>query len=121
MSPEECPILVVDDDPDILDSVSAILAFEGYSVECAINGAEALQAVERHRPSLVLLDMKMPILDGWGFARKLRERGVRLPIIVMTAAVDAQARAREIEADGWLPKPFELFDLLSTVQQLRPA
>ena len=114
---EQRPILVVDDDPDILDTVSEILDLEGYPIERATNGAEALEIVEHTRPSLVLLDMRMPVLNGWGFARELRERGIKLPIVVMTAARDARVWAREIGADGCLPKPFELPALLAIVEQ----
>lgn len=116
----DAPILVVDDDPSILSTITDILDLEGYPVETATNGAEALQAVERRRPSLVLLDMRMPVLDGWGFARELRRRGERLPILVMTAAQNAQRWAAEIEAEGYLSKPFELLDLLAAVERLRP-
>ena len=114
-------ILVVDDDQDILETIREVLDFEGYSVEVASNGAEALQAVEHARPSLMLLDMRMPVLDGWGVARKMKKRGLQVPIVVMTAARDARAWAAEIGADGCLPKPFELADLLTTVQRLRPV
>ena len=113
------PILVVDDDPSILSTVSEILDLEGYPVETATNGAEALRAVEQSRPSLVLLDMRMPILDGWGFARALKERGLELPILVMTAAQNARRWAEEIGADGHLAKPFEIPDLLDAVERLR--
>ena len=115
----ESPILVVDDDPSILTTVCEILDLEGYPVETAANGAEALRAVERSRPSLVLLDMRMPVLDGWGFARALKERGLELPILVMTAAQNARRWAEEIGADGHLAKPFELPDLLDAVERLR--
>jgi CheY-like chemotaxis protein len=113
------PILVVDDDPSILATVCEILDLEGYPVETANNGAEALQSIARSRPSLVLLDMRMPVLDGWGFARELQERGIRLPILVMTAAQNARRWAEEIGADGFLPKPFEIPDLLDHVERLR--
>lgn len=115
----ESPILVVDDDPSILTTVCEILDLEGYPVETAANGAEALRAVERSRPSLVLLDMRMPVLDGWGFARALQERGVKLPILVMTAAQNARRWAEEIGADGHIAKPFDLPDLLDAVERLR--
>jgi CheY-like chemotaxis protein len=115
------PILVVDDDPTILATVSETLDMEGYPVVTASNGAEALVAVDRDRPSLVLLDMRMPILDGWGFIRAIRERGLDLTVVVMTAAADARRWARETGAQGVLPKPFELDDLLAAVQRLRPA
>ena len=84
------PILVVDDDPSILAIVAQVLELEGYPVETAPNGAEALKVLERARPALVLLDMRMPVLDGWGFAGELSERGVKVPILVMTAAQNAR-------------------------------
>ena len=115
------PILVVDDDPSIRATVSEILELEGYPVETAADGAEALQAVERVRPALVLLDMRMPVLDGWGFARALRERGVELPIVVMTAAQNARTWAAEIRAAGYLAKPFDLLDLLTTVERVQTS
>ena len=113
------PILVVDDDPTILATVSETLDLEGYPVVTATNGAEALEAVERERPWVVLLDMRMPILDGWGFVRAIRERGISLTVVVMTAASDARRWAREIGAQGVLAKPFELDDLLAAVQRVR--
>ncbi|HEV2126402.1 MAG TPA: response regulator, partial [Chloroflexota bacterium] len=91
----------------------------GYPVTTAGNGIEALAAVEREHPSLILLDMRMPVLDGWGFARQLRARGVHLPILVMTAAQDAGSWAEEIGAEGYLAKPFDLLDLLDEVARLR--
>src|SRR5919108_678512 len=113
------PVLVVDDDPSIRDTVTEILEFEGYPVATASNGQDALGRVAHERPSLVLLDMRMPVMDGWGFARALRERGVRLPIVVMTAAQDARRWADEIGAAGYLPKPFDLEHLLAVVARLR--
>lgn len=117
----ESPILVVDDDPTILATVSEALDLEGFPVVTATNGAEALAAAVRHRPSLVLLDMRMPILDGWGFMREARQRGLRLTVVVMTAAADARRWAGEIGAQGVLAKPFELDELVSAVEQLRSA
>lgn len=109
-------ILVVDDDEAILDIVSDVLRLEGYPVETAIDGAAALEAVERSRPSLVLLDMRMPRLDGWGFARALADRGIHLPILVMTAARDAAGWADEIGAQGYLAKPFDVSQLVEAVR-----
>ena len=113
------PILVVDDDASIRQTVREILDLEGYPVETAADGREALRAVERSEPSLVLLDMRMPEMDGWGFARAVRERGLRLPILVMTAAENARSWAEEIEADGYVAKPFELEELLAAVERVR--
>lgn len=114
-------ILVVDDDAEIRELICEILEMEGYPVEKTANGAEALQAVEREEPALVLLDMRMPVLDGWGFARAVRERGLSLPIVVMTAAQNARRWAEEINAAGYVAKPFNLDDLLTTVEAMTGA
>jgi urea transport system substrate-binding protein len=115
------PILVIDDDPAILDTVAEILQFEGYPVITAANGAEGLQYVEQSRPTLVLLDMRMPIMDGWEFARVLKERAITPPIVVMTAAQDARRWAQEIEATAYLAKPFELEELLALIANYLPS
>jgi DNA-binding response OmpR family regulator len=115
----ERPILVVDDDPTILSAVSEALDLEGFAVVTATNGAEALDVVDRDAPSLVLLDMRMPVLDGWGFMSAIRERGLDLTVVVMTAAADARRWGREIGAQGVLAKPFELDELVGAVQRLR--
>lgn len=114
--PSDSEILVVDDDPAILMTVADILEFEGYSVCTASNGAEALALLDDVRPRLILLDMRMPVLDGWGFSMILKERGFQSPVVVMTAAQDAGRWAKEIEAAAYLAKPFDLNDLLSTVE-----
>jgi DNA-binding response OmpR family regulator len=113
------PILIVDDDPTILATVSDALDLEGFSVVTATNGAEALDVVDLRKPSLVLLDMRMPVLDGWGFMNAIRERGVSVSVVVMTAAADARRWAREIGAHGVLAKPFELDELVAAVRRFR--
>ena len=114
------PILVVDDDPTILATVSDALDLEGFAVVTASNGAEALEVIDAdNRPSLVLLDMRMPVLDGWGFMHAVRERGLSLSVVVMTAAADARRWGREIGAHGVLAKPFELDELIAAVQRFR--
>jgi len=113
-------VLVVDDEPDIRATVSAMLEIEGYAVAEAMNGAEALAAVEADPPDLILLDMRMPVLDGWGFAAELRRRGHRIPIVVMTAARDAARWAAEIAATAFIAKPFGYDELIRTVEESRP-
>ena len=113
------PILVVDDDLSILATIREVLELEGHAVEVARNGAEALDSISRSWPSLVLLDMRMPVLDGWGFAQQLRARGVTIPVVVMTAAHNARAWAEEIGADAYLAKPFDLIELLTVVERCR--
>jgi two-component system OmpR family response regulator len=112
----EPDILVVDDDPDVLDLIVAVLENAGYHPRVASNGREALAAVEERPPALVLLDMLMPVMDGWACARALRSRYGRSPkIVVVTAAEHARAWAEEVGADGVLPKPFDSKSLVSTV------
>jgi two-component system chemotaxis response regulator CheY len=119
--PVACDILVVDDDAAIRALVTEILELEGYAVETASNGQEALELLERSAPWLLLLDMRMPILDGWGVAREIAARQLKVKVLVMTATQDAQAWAAEIQADGYLAKPFDLPHLLQAVAQLRPS
>ena len=111
-------ILVIDDDPSILATIAEVLADEGYSVQTASNGAEGLATLSEHLPSLVLLDMRMPVLDGWGFMDALHKRGIQLPIVVMTAAQDARKWGLEIGAAESLAKPFDLINLLAIVDRL---
>jgi CheY-like chemotaxis protein len=117
----ELRVLVVDDEADIRATVSAMLEIEGYDVDEAANGADALHAIETRPPDLILLDMRMPVLDGWAFASELRRRGHRTPIVVMTAARDAARWAADIAATAFVAKPFGLDDLITAVERARPA
>jgi CheY-like chemotaxis protein len=117
----ERSILVVDDDPTILLSVAELLELEGYVVATASNGAEALEMTQRLEPHLVLLDMRMPVLDGWGYARSARREGLTPRIVIMTAAHDARRWADEIGAEAYVPKPFEADELITTVARLLQA
>jgi CheY-like chemotaxis protein len=112
-------VLVVDDDTSILDTVTSILSGEGYDVVSAASGQEALDAVALKQPLLILLDMRMPIMDGWAVARALRAQGNSVPIIVMTAAESAKRWADEVGAEGYLAKPFGLDELLTIVERFR--
>ena len=114
-------VLVVDDEPDIRATVAEMLEIEGYAVEEAANGADALRAIERRAPDLILLDMRMPVLDGWGVAAELNRRDVDIPIVVMTAARDAARWATEIAATASLSKPFGFDDLIRTVSEVRAS
>lgn len=113
------PILVVDDDPEILAMLRDFLEGEGLSVRTAGNGEEALSALDEISPSLILLDMRMPVLDGWGFAERLRARPASYPVVVMTAAESARAWAEEIGATGYIAKPFDVDLLLQTIERHR--
>jgi two-component system response regulator MprA len=118
--PPDTPILVVDDEPSLLETVVEILQDEGYDVLVASNGAEALDVLAQHEPALILLDMRMPRMDGWEFAAALGAAGRAIPILVMTAAQDAYRWAHEIGAVGAVPKPFTVDELLGMVARHMP-
>lgn len=111
-------VLVVDDDASIRALVSEILTLEDYDVETASNGAEALQAIDREPPAVMLLDMRMPVLDGWGVAHTLHAQRRWVPTVVMTAAEYAPPWCADVQADACLGKPFGLDELLSAVAQV---
>lgn len=116
-------ILVVDDDPAIVGFVELALSDEGYTVRSARNGREALADISQVRPDLILLDMNMPVMNGWEFCDQLRMLGdSSIPIVVMTAARDASARRQEVNAQGYLGKPFNLDQMFETIADLlRPS
>jgi CheY-like chemotaxis protein len=114
----DASVLVVDDNDDIREVLGMALEQEGDRVSHASNGRAALEMVAREMPALILLDMKMPVMDGWEFASELRRiyEG-SAPIVVISAAEDARRRADEIGAQGWVGKPFDLSDFLAIVQR----
>ena len=110
-------VLIVDDDEDMAEVIGAVLDSEGYSHRYAANGRQALDAVAAVRPALVLLDMMMPVMNGWDCARALRATyGRALPIVVMTAAEHAETRRTDADADDVLSKPIDLRELLRVVR-----
>lgn len=118
MTGERKTVLVVDDDVDMAEMIELLLHEAGYRVITAEEGQEALRMIAEEMPHVILLDMKMPGMNGWEFARECRAKyGHRVPIVVLTAAEDARKRAQEIEAEGYLGKPFEIDDLTRTVSR----
>jgi two-component system, OmpR family, response regulator MprA len=113
-------LLVVDDDPDVRDSLRRALGYAGYAVATAANGADALSSVSRSPVDLIILDVLMPMLDGFDTCRALRERGNATPVLVLTArdAVDDRVTGLEAGADDYLVKPFALRELLARVNAL---
>jgi CheY-like chemotaxis protein len=109
-------VLVVDDDPDILEAICDILEAEGYDVARARHGEEALLRVEVRRPAVILLDLMMPVMDGVAFAQALRLRPALrdIPIVVISADGNPQ-RAASVGATGYLAKPFDIEALLAQV------
>jgi CheY-like chemotaxis protein len=112
-------ILVVDDDAEIRNMLDLVLSEEGYRVTTAANGAEALAAIAQETPSVLLLDMQMPVLDGWGVAQCLRKRHESMPTVVMTAGQQAKRVCHELGAQGYVNKPFDFDDLLGVLARVR--
>ncbi len=113
-------VLVVDDDRAVRISTARALELEGYDVDVAIDGAAALDAVDELHPDVVLLDVMMPNVDGLTVCRRLRARGDRTPILMLTARVEVSDRVSGLDAgaDDYLPKPFALDELLARVRAL---
>jgi two-component system, OmpR family, response regulator MprA len=113
-------LLVVDDDPDVRDSLRRALGYAGYAVATAANGMEALSSLSRSPVDLVILDVLMPMLDGLEACRALRERGNAIPVLLLTArdAIDDRVAGLEAGADDYLVKPFALRELLARVNAL---
>jgi CheY-like chemotaxis protein len=110
-------VLVVEDSPEITAIVQRALTRVGYRVQVAGDGAEALEKIEHDPPKLILLDMRMPGMDGWEFIRRFRNQYGRLiPITVMTAAEDSAVRANQVGADSYLGKPIVLPALYEVVE-----
>jgi CheY-like chemotaxis protein len=115
-------VLIVDDDEDMLEVIELVLRDAGYPTRAALNGRQALDAVAKAMPGLILLDMLMPVMNGWQFAREFRARyGDQVPIVVATAAEHARTRSNGIDAADVLPKPFEVAELLRVVGRHVPA
>jgi DNA-binding response OmpR family regulator len=109
-------VLVVEDEPDLRDSVRWLLEDEGLRVETASDGQQALDRAARTKPALVVLDLGLPILSGEEVAEGLRRIFADPPpIVVMSAAGTVGERTRRIGAIAWVPKPFDLDDLLEAV------
>src|ERR1700749_3720553 len=113
-------ILVVDDDRAVRESLRRSLAFNGYSVELAPDGLEALALIASARPGALVLDVMMPRLDGLEVCRQLRSTGDDLPILVLTARDSVSERVAGLDAgaDDYLPKPFALEELLARMRAL---
>src|SRR5690349_5589983 len=111
-------VLVVDDDPDIVQFLATLLELEGISTARAGGADEALAACAAEPPDAILMDVAMPGLDGLGLCRRLRASGVSCPILVVSArpAPDLPRRAREAGADEFVRKPFDNADLVSRLR-----
>ena len=111
-------ILVVDDDRAVREPLRRSLTFNGYQVDTAVDGQDALDHIASNRPEALVLDLNMPRIDGLEVCRRLRSAGDDLPILVLTArdAVSDRVSGLDAGADDYLPKPFEPRELVARVQ-----
>ncbi len=111
-------ILVVDDEPSITDAVATALRYEGYEVEEASTGGDALASVTRAEPDLVILDWMLPDISGIEVGRRMRERGFKTAILFLTAkdSVEDKVEALRVGGDDYVTKPFSLAEIVARVQ-----
>ncbi|MDX6470783.1 MAG: two-component system, OmpR family, response regulator [Gaiellaceae bacterium] len=113
-------ILVVDDEPSIVDAVSTALRYEGFEVQEAMNGRDAMAAVASFEPDLVVLDWMLPDIEGIEVGRRIRERGFKTAILFLTAkeAVENKVEALRAGGDDYVTKPFSLAEVVARVQAI---
>lgn len=120
----EAPILLVEDDFDIQDNLKYFLECKGYQVCSVFNGKEAFEFLSSHMPSLILLDLMMPVMDGYEFLEKFfstdRTRFSEIPVIVISAAPNIEATAAEYHV-SYVQKPFKLSELLDKINHARSS
>ena len=115
---EPVRVLVVDDEPNIVDVISMALRFEGFDVESAGSGADAIAAVAARRPALLVLDVMLPDFDGFEVARRLAAARVDVPIIFLTArdSTEDVVRGLTLGGDDYVTKPFSLEEVLARIR-----
>jgi len=113
-------VLVVDDEPNIVDVISMALRFQGFDVESAGTGAEAISAVASFKPELIVLDVMLPDMEGFEVARRLGAQRARVPIVFLTArdAVEDKIRGLTIGGDDYVTKPFSLEELIARIRSV---
>ncbi|MCW2501036.1 MAG: Two component signal transduction transcriptional regulator, winged helix family [Frankiales bacterium] len=114
----EARLLVVDDEPNIVELLSASLRFAGFEVETAAGGLEAVELARTYRPDLLVLDVMMPGLDGFGVVRRLRQEGVRTPVVFLTAkdGTEDKVQGLTLGGDDYVTKPFSLEEVVARIR-----
>jgi DNA-binding response OmpR family regulator len=115
-------ILIVDDEPSIIVALQFLMEQNGYETLVAFSGEEAMEAVARHRPDLILLDIMLPVVDGFEVCQRVREKAEWKDIrIVLVTALDREANVAKglaLGADSYVTKPFANADLIAKVKEL---
>jgi CheY-like chemotaxis protein len=116
-----CPVLIVEDDEDLREMMAQLLTLEGYQTTTVANGREALEYLhDAEKPHLILLDLMMPVMDGWEFRRQQQADPALAPVPVIVLSALDQARASNLEAEAFLKKPLDFDRLLSLVRTYCP-
>jgi DNA-binding response OmpR family regulator len=111
-------VISVEDDSRIARLITSALEPEGYRVRHCEDGLEALQEVEAQEPALLLVDLMLPRMDGTEFVRELRRRGKTTPVVLVSAVPDLPRRAARLPVQAYVPKPFDVAELVTTVNSL---
>ena len=111
-------VLVVDDEPQVRATIREALALEGYDVSEASNGAEALALLPSVSPEVIVLDLWMPVMDGWAFRRAQSVSHADIPVVVISALDLSSDRLQELRADAVIGKPFDLDVLYGAVAEV---
>ena len=116
--PAEARLLVVDDEPNIVELLSASLRYSGFDVATAANGQQALQTARSFRPDLLVLDVMMPEMDGFELVRRLRADGTRTPVLFLTArdATEDKVTGLTVGGDDYVTKPFSLEEVVARIR-----
>lgn len=113
-------VLVIDDEPQVRATVSEALELEGYDVAQATNGMEALALLATHEPEVIILDLWMPVMDGWAFRRAQLASHPHIPVVVLSALDLSSERLQELRANALIGKPFDLDVLYGAVHDVLP-
>jgi two-component system OmpR family response regulator len=117
-SGEQVRVLVVDDEPNIVDVISMALRFEGFAVDSAATGADAIAAVAANKPAVIVLDVMLPDIDGFEVARRMAGARTGVPIIFLTArdATEDVVHGLTLGGDDYMTKPFSLEELVARIR-----
>jgi CheY-like chemotaxis protein len=111
-------VLVIDDDDALCDLLRQSLGDQGFAVATVPHGAAALELVKHHKPAVILVDLRMPIMDGWAFVEQYRRLAQpTAAILLLSAARDIEENAMRLRADGFIRKPFALDDVTAAIER----
>ena len=116
----EASIVVVDDEPSIRELLVASLHFAGFEVETAASGSQAVDVIERVKPDLIVMDVMLPDIDGFTVTRRIRQNGIKVPVLFLTARDDTQDKIMglTVGGDDYVTKPFSLEEVVARIRAI---